>query len=165
MAENHEAGLSLQSGAKSTDTFTVAPHETNARENDAVLLALEKRFDTLAAELDRDRGEVGREALTEEVEATVARLDPVERAIMETPARTIVGLGVKARHAAYVLSQYWEAPIERIDWDARAIRLLIEAICAVAHTPLLFRNLRDDEQSRHACQASVGSAPGKERGE
>jgi hypothetical protein len=145
MAEKHEAGLSFQSGARSPDKFTATLHETSARENDAVLLALEKRFDTLAAELDRDRREVGREALTKEVEATFARLDPIERAIMGTPACTIAGLGVKARHAAYVLSEYWEAPIERIDWDARAVRLLIEAICAVAHTPLLFRNLRGDE--------------------
>ena len=73
---------------------------------------------------------------------TLAHLDPIERAIMETPACTIAGLGVKARHAANVLSQYWEAPIDRIDWDARAVRLLIEAICDVARTPLLYRNLR-----------------------
>ena len=71
--------------------------------------------------------------------------DPVEQAIMWTPASTIAGLGVKARHAAYVLSQHWEAPIDRINWDARAVRLLIEAICDVAHTPLLLRNLRDDD--------------------
>jgi hypothetical protein len=55
---------------------------------------------------------------------------------MQTPARTIAGLGVKARHAAYVVSEYWEAPIERINWDARVIRLLIEAMCDLAGTPL-----------------------------
>ena len=145
MAEKHEAGLPSRSGNSSVDTVAATLSETRARENDAVLLALEKRFNALAAELDRDRGEVGREALTKEVEATLARLDPVERAIMETPACTIAGLGVKARHAANVLSQYWEAPIDRIDWDARAVRLLIEAICDVAHTPLLYRNSRDDD--------------------
>jgi hypothetical protein len=47
------------------------------------------------------------EAGTGQVEAILARLDPIERAIMATPARTIAGLGVKARHAAYVTSQYW----------------------------------------------------------
>jgi hypothetical protein len=109
------------------------------------LLALEKRFNALAAEIDRDRGEVGREAFTKEVEATLARLDPIERAIMETPACTIAGLGVKARHAAYVVSQYWDAPIDRIDWDAQAVRLLIEAVCDIADTPLLYRSLRDDQ--------------------
>jgi len=65
---------------------------------------------------------------------------------MQTPARTITGLGVKARHAAYVMSQYWEVPIDRVDWDARAARLLIEAVCSVAHVPLPLR----------------GSAPGVE---
>ena len=53
------------------------------------------------------------------------------------PARTIAGLGVKARHAAYVTSQYWNEPIDKIDWDARAVRLLIEAVCDSAPRPLL----------------------------
>ena len=64
---------------------------------------------------------------------------------MQTPARTIAGLGVKARHAAYVMSQYWEEPIDRIDWDARAARLLIEAVCDFAHRPLPFWKARGDE--------------------
>jgi hypothetical protein len=33
-----------------------------------------------------------------------------ERAIVATPTRPIAGLGVKARYAAYVTSQYWRAP-------------------------------------------------------
>src|SRR3569833_3913609 len=36
------------------------------------------------------------------VETILARLYPIERAIMAAPAYSIVGLGVKARHAAYV---------------------------------------------------------------
>jgi hypothetical protein len=55
---------------------------------------------------------------------------------MATPARTITGLGVKARHAAYAMSHYWEAPIDQIDWDARTMRLLIEAACGLANVPL-----------------------------
>jgi hypothetical protein len=54
-------------------------------------------------------------------------------------------LGVKARHAAYVMSEHWEAPIDRIDWDAQAVRLLIEAICDFACTPLPLRNFRESE--------------------
>jgi hypothetical protein len=65
-----------------------------------------------------------------------SRLYPIEQAIMQTPACTIAGLGVKARHAAYVMSQYWEAPIDVIDWDARTVRLLIEAVCELARAPL-----------------------------
>jgi hypothetical protein len=64
---------------------------------------------------------------------------------MQMSACTIAGLGVKARHTAYLMSQYWEAPIDRIDWDARAVRLLIEAVSDIARTPLPFRDVRDDE--------------------
>jgi hypothetical protein len=55
---------------------------------------------------------------------------------MATPARTVVGLGVKARHAAYVISECWAEPLEKADWDRRAVRLLIEAVCVVAGRPL-----------------------------
>ena len=140
--------------------------------DDSPLLALEKQFDAISAELlavqrlrrnqNRSRtpaahppeeatieSGVGEhtfdEFATQRIESVLARLYPIEQAIMRTPASTIAGLGVKARHAAYVLSQYWEAPVDRIDWDARAVRLLIEAICDIAHTPLLLRNLRDDD--------------------
>jgi hypothetical protein len=138
MAEDHKAGPPFRSRNKSS-----AHPKTNARENDAVLLALQARFDAIAAKLDRAavrrREHVDPEALTKEVEATLARLDPIERAIMDTPARTIVGLAVKARHAAYVSSEYWEAPIDLLEWDARAVHLLIEAVCDVARVPLTFR--------------------------
>jgi hypothetical protein len=128
---------------------------------DAGLLALETQFNSLVAEIvarqnasdapatypdgrPLARGNVqesfasdtNRANWTEQIEAVLARLYPIEQAIMATPARTIRGLGVKARHAAYVMSHYWEAPIEQIDWDARAMRLLIEAICGVADVPL-----------------------------
>ncbi|MGJ5130665.1 hypothetical protein [Bradyrhizobium oligotrophicum] len=68
-------------------------------------------------------------------ETMLAGLAPIEQAIMATPARTIAGLGVKARHAAYVNSEHWDAPIDEIDWDARAVRSLIEAVCDVASIP------------------------------
>jgi hypothetical protein len=131
-----------------------------ATTNDAGLLALEAQFDSLVAELvaaqkasdaaiypgrgpsAQDSVEAGSEpdtdqgAQTKKAEAVLARLYPIEQAIMATPARTITGLGVKARHAAYVMSQYWEAPVDQIDWDARAMRLLIEAVCGLANVPL-----------------------------
>jgi len=140
--------------------------------DDSPLLALEQQFNAISAELlameqlrrvqNRYHGPAAQppeqttiespvgehtydEVMTQQIETVLARLYPIERAIMQTPACTIAGLGVKARHAAYLMSQYWEAPIDRIDWDARAVRLLIEAICDVAHTPLPFRNVRDNE--------------------
>jgi hypothetical protein len=51
---------------------------------------------------------------------------------------------VKARHAAYVMSHYWEEPIDKIDWEAQAIRQLIEAVCNFAHTPLPFRSVANE---------------------
>lgn len=64
---------------------------------------------------------------------------------MGTSAYTMAGLGVKARHAAYVVSEYWEEPIDKIDWEGKAVRLLIEAVCELARVPLPFRNSKPDE--------------------
>jgi hypothetical protein len=136
--------------------------------DDSALLTLERQFNEVAADLlavQRVRGELAacsvsrsseprsellrqessEEVSTRQVETILARLDPIERAIMATPARTIAGLGVKARHAAYVMSQYWEEPVDQIDWEAKAVRLLIEAVCEVGRVPLPFRNLSVDE--------------------
>jgi hypothetical protein len=127
-----------------------------AQANDKALLALEKQLNALIAELavvqrtdrktnlcgDRSTFEPGSLHLGDKIkqaEAILARLDPIEREIMHAPACTIAGLGVKARHAAFVMSEYWEGPVDQIDWDAQAVRLLIEAICDVAGTPLPFR--------------------------
>jgi hypothetical protein len=126
---------------------------------DSALLTLESQFNALAAELAAARGMQGEFAIcrhqppewneqadvdvgsdfkgrTRELEEILARLDPIERAIMATKALTIAGLGVKARHAAYVTSQYWNEPIDEIEWESRAVRLLIEAVCDAAPRPL-----------------------------
>jgi len=143
----------------STDLL-LASSRTTPEADDSALLALEKQFNVISSELlavqssSGDRGKCARAPLagrstadsrveddeleTQQIESILARLSPIERAIMQTPARTIAGLGVKARHAAYVMSHYWEAPIDRIDWDARAVRLLIEAVCDFTQTPLPF---------------------------
>jgi hypothetical protein len=127
-------------------------------EPDGALLALESQFNALAAELAAAKGAQGEraicchqrpkwieqanvdvgsnyEAKTTELEEILVRLDPIERAIMAAKASTIVGLGVKARHAAYVTSQYWSEPSYKLDWDVRAIRLFIEAVCEAAPRP------------------------------
>jgi hypothetical protein len=125
---------------------------------DGELLDLERQFNELTAELlaiqrmdydlaggptlrsssrslDRLEARDGDSGWTKEAESILERLYPIERAIMETRARTIEGLGVKARHATYVISQYWDVPIDKIDWDAQTIRLLIEAVCDFAPKP------------------------------
>ncbi|WP_315724126.1 MULTISPECIES: hypothetical protein [unclassified Bradyrhizobium] len=132
-------------------------------DSDAALIALGQQFSAISKELltlerlhrDQAATQHSRQYLSGEnacdeiavsqVETILDRLDSIERAIMQTQACTIAGLGVKARHAAYVTSQYWEAPVEKIDWDARTVRLLIEAVCSVARTPLPFRTSSDEE--------------------
>jgi hypothetical protein len=135
--------------------------------DDSALLTLERQFNEIAADifaiqretswspaqfLTHQNREVNycagysEEVRTRQVETMLARLAPIERALMATPARTIAGLGVKARYAAYVMSQYWEEPVDQIDWEAKAVRLLlIEAVCEVARMPLPFRTLKVDE--------------------
>ena len=133
-------------GRPSVGSATASPGD------DSPLLALEKQFNAITAELlalerlcrdqKRNRGPTARSpegstiascvgehthdaVMTEQIESVLARLHPIERAIMQTPARTMAGLSVKAQHAAYVTSQYWEALIDELDWDERAVRLLI----------------------------------------
>jgi len=136
--------------------------------DDSALLTLERQFNEVAADLfvvqrakdelaacsvsrsSESKSELLRPGYSEEVrikqlETILARLEPIERAIMATPAHTIAGLGVKARHAAYAMSQYWEEPVDQIDWEAKAVRLLIEAVCEVARTPLPFQDTSGDD--------------------
>jgi hypothetical protein len=130
--------------------------EARESDPDATLVALGLKFEALSSELealqkeqvdspssavvprgDPLEGEVSISPLDQRIEAVLTLLYPIERAIMATPAITIVGLGVKARHAAQVLSHYWTDSPERLDWDARAVRLLIESTCTVAGVGLL----------------------------
>jgi hypothetical protein len=62
---------------------------------------------------------------------------------MQTRAQAITGLAVKAAH---VMSQYWEAPRDQIDWDARAVRLLIEAVCETAGASPIFLGAVDADR-------------------
>ncbi|BAM86558.1 conserved exported hypothetical protein [Bradyrhizobium oligotrophicum S58] len=115
-------------------------------EPDFALVQLDTTFVTLLSEIsalesqhvdnreprDAEHARSDEASRTQKVEAILARLAPIERAIMAAPALTIVGLGIKARHTAYVVSEYWDVPIEHLEWDARAVRLLIDAICNVA---------------------------------
>ncbi|MEN3287829.1 MAG: hypothetical protein V7634_2129 [Bradyrhizobium sp.] len=149
-SSDREGALIDSSHSRSSDSLLLPT------DDDAGLLALEALFNELTAELLASQSgtdaiglegsfpisgsEAGQDVRTRKAEVILARLDPIEQAIMATPARTIAGLGVKARHAAYVVSHYWEAPIDRIDWDARAIRLLIEAVCNFTRTPWPFQN-------------------------
>jgi hypothetical protein len=115
--------------------------------DDSALIALGKQFEEVSAEVRTLSNPAEPDSRLERIEAALARLEPLERAIMTMPACTSAGLGVKARHAAYIMSEYWDGPIDRIDWDARAVRLLIEAVCKVAHVPLPFGDADGDVET------------------
>jgi hypothetical protein len=106
------------------------------RRDDAELLALGRQFDAALAKLlslqMRDADAVDR------IEAFLARMEPIERAILTIPANSIAGVAVKARVAAHVVSNYWDVPLDQLDLDARAFRLLVEAVCNVAGASLPF---------------------------
>jgi hypothetical protein len=122
---------------------------------DAVLVELGRKFEALSGELaallreeiesiapvasggERLKHRAMISSSTARIEAVLTLLDPIERSIMATPAVTVVGLGVKARHAAHVLSYHWTDSPERLDWDALTVRLLIESTCTVAGVGLL----------------------------
>ena len=95
-----------------------------------------ERFDAVVAEVEILYNQTKPDSFVDELEATLGRLEPIEQAIMAMTARTVAGLGVKARHAAYVMSEQWNAPMDHLDWDARAVRLLIESVCKVARVQL-----------------------------
>ena len=117
--------------------------QVEGTDDDLDLLALGRQFEEIAANVQELHNSASPNDHLELVEAMLGRLEPIERAIMATPARTVAGLGVKARHAAYVMSEYWNAPIDQIDWDARAVRLLIEAVCESACLSVPFSGASD----------------------
>jgi hypothetical protein len=134
--------VSLDSPPSTLSPVDSPPEATDA---DSALLALGKQFEEIAAEIQKLYNSASMDGHLEQIEAMLGRLQPVETAIMAMPARTIAGLGVKARHAAYVMSEYWNRPTDRIDWDARAVRRLIEAVCESAGTPLPLHGAPDAE--------------------
>jgi hypothetical protein len=144
-----EAEISETDIAARVGTASLREGASMPEPSDHALLALERQFNAIAAEMiayERERGLNARgsdgEPVLAELEAILDRLDPVGSAIMATPARSVVGLAVKARHAAYLVSHYWSEPIERMDLHRRAVRLLIEQVCRFAGVPLPFTDDR-----------------------
>ena len=113
--------------------------------DDSALIELGRRFKEITALVQTLYDPAESDNRFEEIEATLARLEPIEWAIMTMPACTPTGLGVKARHAAYVISEYWNGSIDQIDW---VVRLLIEAVCKAAQVPLPFPGAVGDAAPR-----------------
>jgi hypothetical protein len=96
----------------SKDSRPSLPGPVNLRgegtDDDSDLIALGKQFEELAANVRSLCNSRTSDDYLELLEAALGRLEPIELAIIATPARTISGLGVKARHVAYILSEYCE---------------------------------------------------------
>jgi hypothetical protein len=108
------------------------------RRDDAELLALGQQFDAALAKLLSLQMCDGDAEAVDRIEAFLARMEPIERAILTIPADSLAGVAVKARVAAHVASNYWDMPLDQLDLDARAFRLLVEAVCGVAGASLPF---------------------------
>jgi hypothetical protein len=105
-------------------------------QDDAELVALGRQFDAALADfLSLQARETDSVA---PIEGLLAHMEPIERAIMTVPAASIVGLAIKARVAAHIVSNYWDVPLDRLDLDAHVFRILIEAVCRVAGVSLPF---------------------------
>jgi hypothetical protein len=154
----HDRRSTMSSDEASRTVSGVEWRGSGPNHADAELIALGREFEALSAKLaelvvlqrqevdalnrmvERDE-RLNSEGMispsVERIEALLRLLEPIERAIMAIPAMTVVGLGVKARHAAHVLSHYWTESPDRLDWDAQAVRRLIESTCTVAGVALL----------------------------
>jgi hypothetical protein len=106
------------------------------RRKDAKLRALGRQFDVAIRELASL--EMNETIPIARIEAFLAAMEPLEHAILATPADGLEDIAVKARLAAHLASNYWEVPSDRLDLEARAFRLLVEAICDVAGVSLPF---------------------------
>jgi len=93
-----------------------------ATDDDSNLISLGKQLEQAVTKIRRLYDSASPDSNLELIETMLVSLEPIEQAIMAIPARTIAGLGVKARHVAYVISNHWDAPIDQIDWDALAVR-------------------------------------------
>jgi hypothetical protein len=66
----------------------------------------------------------------------ILELDPIIREIMHTPATSTAGLRVKTLAAIEVNSDLWHEPFCDRDYDKRAVRSVIEAVCVVTEIPV-----------------------------
>ncbi len=130
-----------------------ASRAARKRRDDVELLSLGRQFDAALAKLlslqRRDPDAIG------PIDAFLAHMEPIERAILAMPADSMEGVAVKARVAAHVISNYWDVPLDRLDLDARAFRHLVEAVCSVAGVSLPFQS---DAGTAHAPSDDLSGA-------
>ena len=86
----------------------------------------------MVALLSRIRDDLGMPPLMARSEEILDVTNDPMVAIMEMPARTIEGLAVKARVAAFACSHMWNENDDDADWDHLMARQLMRAVCDLA---------------------------------
>ena len=64
-----------------------------------------------------------------DMDAELVNMEPIEIAVMNTPAHTLAGLRVKVQVAIFRNRHLWSAPRNKLDWHEEATRELIETAC------------------------------------
>lgn len=95
-----------------------------------------REVDLLWQEYKRQRPEFV--AADEEQERLFHPMDDLHRRMFALPARSLRGLAVKARAAAYEYSSLWAVPFKDLDWDSMFLRHAIEELLALAGEELPF---------------------------
>jgi hypothetical protein len=87
--------------------------------------------------------EIGFNAANERMEKLECRLDPLVRTIVNTPARDLIGLALKANAVARSMPALWGSIPDELDYPEELIRNLIEEVCAIAGVDIFVnRNLK-----------------------
>jgi alkylhydroperoxidase family enzyme len=83
------------------------------------------------ASLRQAEVETGRALASDRYEALDEEIVTLARKIMNTPARSLAGLRVKAMLGIHTNSHLWKKIMCDLDWNEQGARVLIEAVCAV----------------------------------
>jgi hypothetical protein len=83
------------------------------------------------AEMSRLWVESGSEKAHEKVEPLDDQLYDLALKIIDAPVHTVAGLRAKVVLVLDTEAPLWDGPPEDLDWDKRALRNLIEAVCSV----------------------------------
>lgn len=74
--------------------------------------------------------------LGDAVDEIFQRLDKMSLAVSAMPARTVEDLAVKARFVFFHASNYWNGPLEYLDYPEQQARMFIEAALTAAKVPI-----------------------------
>ncbi|WOH70675.1 hypothetical protein RX330_20475 [Bradyrhizobium sp. NDS-1] len=101
---------------------------------DAELIALGQQLDAFAHRLATSEAKWAEDTAPnwEHPDDILTEAGPVCRAILAAPARTVAGLAVKARLAAFGAPTYWQKSDEDADWDILVMRQLVESVIHTA---------------------------------